>query len=453
MRSVIDFIKSRTLSGHEQSVELKKNIVYAIGVKILALIVGLVYMPTVLSYVDKSLLGIVLTIDSIIHWLVITDMGIGMGLRNKFAGAVGLNQKEYARRLVSTAYFTFGALIIIIGIIGLGVSHFLDWNKILKLDHNSNELSLTVNFIFITFLITFWLKTINTLVNAHQRSYLNSFVELISKVSKLIVLMLAIRFTVPSLFRFAVIDHTLPILVLIVFSLLMFTTLLRDYRPSPSCFSRNEIRSITNLGFKFFWIQIAALILYATDNLIIARLFDVSEVTTYNIARHYYNQAYTIFTFVSIPLWSAYAKAFARQDYEWIKRITKKILTISATLCVLIMFMFMVSKPVIHFWLRGKVSVPTLLSLIMAMSIGTMLLTNPFVSFINGSGKIKLSLMLSPIIVVLNIPMSIFFAKYAGMGIAGVIFATLLCNIASLILSSIQYYKIVYRHSEGIWNK
>jgi Na+-driven multidrug efflux pump len=77
----------------------------------------------------------------------------------------------------------------------------------------------------------------------------------------------------------------------------------------------------------------------------------------------------------------------------------------------------------------------------------------PFSLFSNGVGKIKLSMVVSPIVIVANIPLSILFAKPLGMGIAGVIAGTAVCNLASLILSSIQYHKIVNHKATGIWGQ
>ena len=195
------------------------------------------------------------------------------------------------------------------------------------------------------------------------------------------------------------------------------------------------------------------MVLFTTDNIIITRLFSTADVTVYNMARHYYSQAHTIFSFVSAPMWTAYTKAFVREDFAWIKSITKKLTKIGTALAVLIVIMYIFHKPVIRFWLRGKIELPILLAIFMGLSIMLQIFVAPFSLFINGTGKIKLSMILSPIVIVLNIPLSILFAKPLGMGIAGVIAGTAVCNFASLIVSFIQYHKIVNHKATGIWNQ
>ena len=234
---------------------------------------------------------------------------------------------------------------------------------------------------------------------------------------------------------------------------MMFSSKFKYYRPSIKYFEFSEVKNITSLGFKFFFIQITAVILFSTDNIIITRLFSTADVTVYNVIRHYYMNIWTIFTFISVPLWPAYTKAYTKKDFKWIKRITKKILKISFILSGIILIMLLVYKPVIKIWLQGKIEVPLLLAIFMALAQIIMLITCPFSAFINATGKLKLSLRLAPIAAIVNIPLSILFAKPLGMGTAGVIFATCVCNGASMIISSIKYYKIVYKQEDSIWTQ
>lgn len=448
---VFRIIDGKLKSGHEQSVELKKNIVYSLGIKLASMVLGIIYLPTILSYVDKSLLGIVLTIDSIVTWLYLSDIGLGNGLKNKFTEALVKNDKERAKSLVSTAYFSLFSIITVVFIIALVVSSYIDWNSLLKVDYETNELVKTVQYILFTFMLSFGLRLINSLIQANQKNYLNGVINLITKASKLFLIFLAIKLTTPSLFKFVLIDHTIPMIILFVFSLIMFNTGFKEYRPSIKRFRKKEIVSITSLGFKFFWVQIAAMVLFSTDNIIISQLFTTSDVTVYNIIRQYYYQVWFIFTFISIPLWSAYTKAYVREDFDWIKRITIKVLKISVLLSALILIMLAIYQPVIRIWLRGKIEVPIQLAIFMAVSQIIMLITSPFVNFINGAGKLRITIWLASVLAILNIPLSILFAKPLGMGTAGVIFATCVCNGMSMIISAIQYYKIVYQKSEGIW--
>ena len=451
--STIDFLKSKVLSGHDQSVELKKNVVYSLGIKFLQMALGIIYLPVVLNFVDKSTLGIVMTITSIISWLYLSDIGIGNGFKNKFTKAISSGNNEKARSITSTAYISLFLILILICVISLIVAGFINWNELLKVDTDPNKLLWGIRFAIFALLMTFGLRLINKVLQSFQLNYLNNIIDLLIKIMTLSAVFIAIHITTGSFLKYIAISQSIPIIVFTLFSIILFYSKFKYYRPSIKYFEFSEVKNITSLGFKFFFIQITAMILFATDNIIIARLFSTADVTVYNVIRKYYFNIWVIFSFISVPLWPAYTKAYARQDFVWIKRITKKILKISLILSGIILIMLLVYKPVIRIWLQGKIEVPLLLSVFMGFSVIIMLIVSPFVNFINGVGKLKVSLRVIPFVAIFNIPLSILFAKYLGMGIAGVIFATCVCNGASMFVSATQYYKIVYKKSEGIWNQ
>jgi len=451
--STIEFFKNKILSGHEQSVELKKNVVYSIGIKFLQMALGIIYLPVVLSFVDKSTLGIVMTITSVVSWLYLSDIGIGNGFKNKFNESISSGNVEKARSITSTAYISLFSILLLISIICIVAAGFINWNVILKVDTNPNKLLWGIRFAIFALLMTFGLRLINKIIQAHQLNYLNNILELIIKILKLFAIFIALHITTGSFLKYIVISQSIPIIVLTVFSIILFYSKFKYYRPSIKYFEFSEVKNITSLGFKFFFIQITAVILFSTDNIIITRLFSTADVTVYNVIRQYYMNIWTIFTFISVPLWPAYTKAYTKKDFKWIKRITKKILKISFILSGIILIMLLVYKPVIKIWLQGKIEVPLLLAIFMALAQIIMLITCPFSAFINATGKLKLSLRLAPIAAIVNIPLSILFAKPLGMGTAGVIFATCVCNGASMIISSIKYYKIVYKQEDSIWTQ
>ena len=61
-----------------------------------------------------------------------------------------------------------------------------------------------------------------------------------------------------------------------------------------------------------------------------------------------------------------------------------------------------------------------------------------YVNVTNGLGRIKLQMFTAIIGAVLNIPLSIFFAKYMGMGISGIKLATLICCLGSIVIIPID---------------
>ena len=76
-----------------------------------------------------------------------------------------------------------------------------------------------------------------------------------------------------------------------------------------------------------------------------------------------------------------------------------------------------------------------------------------FGNFLSGVGKVRLSLYHSFAMIVINIPLSIFLAKYLNLGSAGVIIGTCICVLPQVFLHPIQYKKIISNTANGIWGK
>ena len=76
-----------------------------------------------------------------------------------------------------------------------------------------------------------------------------------------------------------------------------------------------------------------------------------------------------------------------------------------------------------------------------------------FTFFINGTGKIKIQMILGVSMALLNIPLSILLVKYFKFDTSGVILATILCNFVGMIIYPIQYIKIIDKKAKGIWNE
>jgi len=81
------YISNFLTKGHPRTLEAKKNIVASFGIKILNTAINLILVPLTLNYVSPMKYGICLTLNSIILWFTVFDIGLGTGLRNKFAEA------------------------------------------------------------------------------------------------------------------------------------------------------------------------------------------------------------------------------------------------------------------------------------------------------------------------------------------------------------------------------
>lgn len=202
-----------------------------------------------------------------------------------------------------------------------------------------------------------------------------------------------------------------------------------------------------------FFIQISAVIIYQTSNILISQFFGPAEVTPYNVAYSYYSIVLVGFGIVMKPFWSAFTEAYIKKDYLWIRKTTKQLFLIWSFFCLGIIIMTLFSNMFYTFWVGEEVKVPISLSILLGLHVGLLSFGNIFVFFVNGVGKIRLQLVSSVIGALLFIPCAILFSNYTSLSIGGVVLAMIIANFYGPILAPIQYYKILNKKNIGIWNK
>ena len=194
------------------------------------------------------------------------------------------------------------------------------------------------------------------------------------------------------------------------------------------------------------------MVIYTTDNLIIANILGPAEVTPYNIAFKYFSIIMIGFAIILRPIWSSTTDAFTKGDFKWIKNVLKKNLMVWKILAFFTLIMILISNYVYRIWIGNEIQIPSILTLLMGIYIIANSFMSPFISFINGIGKIKLQLTISIVAGIFNIPLSIFFVKYFHLGSTGVILGTIISIAPFIILIPIQYKKIINNQAYGIWN-
>ncbi|XHR95363.1 hypothetical protein ACFJIV_01255 [Mucilaginibacter sp. UC70_90] len=119
-------------------------------------------VPILISYLDVYKYGIWITIYSIVNFIQFFDIGLGNGLRNKYAHSIAIGDNGLARVYVSTTYYLItiisGGLLLLFG----AVYFFVDWHKAFNVNQSVGfELNWLVILLFGTFILSFPLKLIN----------------------------------------------------------------------------------------------------------------------------------------------------------------------------------------------------------------------------------------------------------------------------------------------------
>ena len=447
-------VRSFFTQGHERSVKAKQNILVSLLIKCFSIVISFLLIPLALNYLNPVKYGIWLTLTSVIGWFVFFDMGLGNGLRNKLAEAFAKNDRELARTYISTSYVILTIIIgLVYGVFCL-VFPFLNWSQILNTPFEMNtEISRLVFIVFSFFSLQFIIKLIAMILKADQRSGMSAGINTLASLLSLIIIFILTKTTQGSLLWLSVGVSAANLIAPLLASLWFFYKDYNDLIPSFKYVKLKYAKDLMGLGLLFFIMQFAALILFSTDSLIIAQLYGPEEVTPYNLAFKYFGIVTMFFGIITTPFWSAYTDAYHKQDFKWIKRITRKLAVFWLFMVLLVIVMILFANYFYHIWVGDKIKIPLILSVSMGIWVLISTWTTIFGNFLSGVGKIRLSLYHSLAMIIINIPLSVFLARYLNLGSTGVIIGTCLCVLPQVFLHPIQYKKIVNNKAKGIWGK
>jgi O-antigen/teichoic acid export membrane protein len=452
MSNLLLLIKNFFTQGNERSINAKRNILIIAVLKGCGIAISLFLVPVTIHYVNPTRYGIWLTLSSIVGWFTFFDIGLGNGLRNKFAEAVASGKPELARTYVSTTYAILTIIIALVLLLFFCINPFLNWAKILNTPADmAGELRLLALIVFGFFCIQFVLQLITTIITANQQPAKASIFGFLGNLLSLAIIYVLTKTTSGNLIYLGAVFSATPVVVLISSSLWFYSHKYKQYAPSIKFVKFRFARDLMSLGIKFFVIQMAAVVLYQTSNIIIAHLFGPEQVTPYNIAYKYFSVITMAFSIIMIPLWSAYTEAWIKKDIAWIKNSVNKLMLIWILIAITVMIMLVSSNFIYRIWVGKEIKVPFSVSVVMAAYVIINGWCGIFSQFLNGVGKIKLQLYSGIFGALINIPLSIMLGKHFG--IYGVLLSTVILGTVSAVWSPIQYKKLINNKATGIWNK
>ncbi len=446
------FLNKFINKGHQRSVKAKKNILASFVIKGFNIAISLLLVPLTIHYVNPTQYGIWLTLSSIIAWFAFFDIGFGNGLRNKFAEAIANKDHELARIYLSTTYAILSIIIAFLLVLFICINPFLNWPKILNTPVSmAGELSLLALIVFVFFCLQFVLQLITAIISANQQPAKASFFNFLGSLFSLVIIFILTKTTSGKLIYLALSLGFTPVLVLVISSVWLYNNDYKQYAPSIKFVRFSYARNLMSLGMKFFIIQIAAVILYETSNLIIAQLFGPADVTSYNVSYKYFGIIPMVMSIIMMPFWSAFTEAWVKKDIEWIKTTMKKLRMLWGLLTILTLIMLAFSGFIYKLWVGKNILIPFSISITMAFYVIINAWNGIYSHFINGVGKIKLQLYVAIISSIINIPLAIYLGKMIG--IYGVVLSTIIISILGAVVSPIQYNKIINNSARGIWAK
>ncbi|MEO5995227.1 MAG: hypothetical protein ABIN89_00940 [Chitinophagaceae bacterium] len=433
---------------------IKKNLVGSFMVKGVGIVVNLALIPIGIHFLDKERFGVWIIINSLLAWLTFFDLGMGNGMRNKLTFAFQKKRIKEARQLVSTGYISIFGITSLVFLIFCILNSFINWSSIFNVSSQLNpELSKVIFWAIFLFLLQVVLKNIGFILLGLQLTAINNSLSVLANILSLVVILFLQYLKIPgSLMMYAICICGAPILVYLVTTIIFFSGRFAFLRPNFSYINYASLKNIGGLGLKFFMIQVAAMVLFQGNNIFITQYFGPKEVTNYNVSYRYFNIVIMVFSILLTPFWSAFTKAYAEENMDWIKSILIKLRRLWYLSVVAVLLMIILARFVFHVWVGSSIQVSTEMNIANGLFAIIYAWNSIYLYFLNGTGKIKLQFYLTILVLVVYVPLTMLFLNiYRDPSI--IIYSNCLIQLLFSVFCYMQVHKIINKKVHGIWNR
>jgi O-antigen/teichoic acid export membrane protein len=408
----------------------------------------LVMVPMTLPYLGTERFGVWMTISSIAAMLSFLDFGIGNGLINRVASA---NTREDPRKVQFA--ITHGLVILtvigaVVAIVLLPLFERLPWDRLIKVKEAANgpEIRMSLLWFLAIFAASIPLGGAQKIFQGLQRSWQAHLVRGAASIVSLILV-----------FELAKSGAGIPALLLATYGvqtlspIFLIGVLYKKKMIRIDALGRHddwfaETSILVRAGGLFFLLQVAGLLVWGIDSIIISATLGAASVTQFALVQRLFQFVIVPLSIVNTPLWAAYADARVRGDAPFIGKTLRRSMLgtlIAATASVLIISM--ASPWIFHIWIKtnaGKIAADVvwsygLLSIILVVG-------NAFAMFLNGLGIVKSQVVTAIAFCMLAIPL-----KYVGavhFGVFGLIVASIISYVLAVALPYLAVYESLLKN-------
>jgi len=414
----------------------------AVAYKAVAMLASFLAIPMMIRYLGHEQFGVWSTLLTVMSWIVFFDLGVGNGLRNKVAEALAKNDKAEAANYIASGYSLIGMIALFLWALVTGTSFFVPWQTVFNTQAiPETTLRLTVQVAVLFVVLNFWIGLISAILGAVQKTAMTALSQLISNVLALLFVFVLSK-TTDATITYLALAYGVSLVIANIGLSWWFYQGHPELRPKPHL-DKQHVSPLLSVGLQFFTIQIAVLIIFTTDKILITQLLGPEHVTQYDVISKLFGLITFSHALISAPLWSAYTDAYHRNDFKWIKQMLHKQLMIFGGVMVATFTMALLTKPIVAIWIGREMTVSQPLVIAIGLFVLVSTWNNIYAMFVNGIGQIKLQLYTAVIAMVINIPLAIIFVKWFGLGLSGVVLATIVSLLLAAVALPIQVNQII----------
>lgn len=426
------------------------NILVSFLVKGWSALVVLIMVPLTLKCLGTYQNGVWLTVSSLLVWIDQMDIGLGNGLRNRLASHMAKNETHQARIVISSTMAMLAFIVLpILVLLSLLIWYTDVYSFLNVIPERLPALRPALLAAVVLVCITFILKFIGNVYMGMQLPAVSNLLIALGQTIALIATWILFHTYHATFFNVVVVNTAAPLFVYLMAYPYTFFKRFPMLRPSVKLIKLKSALELGNLGIKFFWLQLAAIIQFMTANILISKFFSPAMVTPYQIAYRYMSLVLVFFTIVVMPFWNATTDAYERGDIHWIRissnRLNKFLLIVFAIIIILVI----ISPYVYSIWIGEECQIPTAMTILTGLYIYLLIVSSKYAFFLNGIGALRIQLLMT-VSAIIFIPLQ-YLVSVLTHNITFFLIVMCILNIPGLITNIIQFNKILNGTAKGFW--
>ncbi|HTV15198.1 MAG TPA: oligosaccharide flippase family protein [Acidobacteriaceae bacterium] len=400
----------------------------------LNLLVNAATVPLTIRYLGSEGYGLWVTISSAVTMFFVLDIGIASTLTNLISEAYAKSDREKASTAFATAFWLVMAITACLGLLGWALWPHVHWSFLFHVrDQRLARLtSPAMAAAFVVFICALPAGLATRILAGYQELHTANLFAAGGSVCSLIAIIAVIHFQggLPLLVALYAGSAAGANLICLIWICLFHKPWLK---PRLSLIRRRLVGGIFHSGSQFFVIQIAGLVVFNSDNLVISHFLSPGQVTPYNVTWRLVNYLTAIQVLVFPALWPAYSEAHAKGDLAWIRTTYAKyrIITI-ASLALGCVILAGFGQRIIRLWAGPAAVPPMILVLLMCVWMIIYAFTTNQSCLMGATARVKKQAIFSLIGAIVNLTLSVIWVR--TLGVVGVLLGTIVSYLLFVVI-------------------
>ncbi len=421
----------------ERAASRRRRITSAVGTALVGkgsiFLVNAISVPIMVRYLGAVEYGLWATISTTIAMLVYLDIGIASTLTNLISESYAHDDREAAGRYFSTAFWMTSGVALALGLAGWLLWPHIDFAYLLDIRDPAlvAEASHAVMAAGVLFLCGLPAGLAARALAGYQELHLANLFSAGGNMLALGAIVLAVMLHGSLALLVGV--YAGAILLGSVACLLWVCVAAKPWlRPWPRRVELRLTGRIFSSGGQFFVIQIAGLVVFNSDNLVIAHFLSPGQVTPYNVTWKLANYMTAGQLLLAPAMWPAYSEAWARGDLQWIRKAYGRLrrftaVTLAASAAVLGLF----GQWLIRIWAGSAAAPPESLAWLMCAWMALLAVTTNQACLMAATGRVKRQAISSAVAAAANLALTLCWVR--SLGLIGVLLGTVVSYVVFIV--------------------